>query len=435
MTLPRRIPWITIIAVASVGCGDLTHVSNPDVTSPSALYSPSGALAYRAGAIKHFSLAFGTQVLESGLVADEFTAAMLGSPVDQRLLAQPAGSNGGITYYPYDLLQTALIGARQAAFVLNAYNPTPATRIGQLYAFAGYIELFFAENMCSGIPIATMSGGYPGATQTLSTSQLLQGALADFDSAAARTSGDAADSTQIISLLAVGRARALLDSGDVTDAQRIATTVPASFVYPVTYDGTIVLNPVYQAIADYRDYTVSNVEGQNGLDFRSGDPRLQPIQDIGVGTDNIDTLFLVGTAMAADSSTLVLASGVEAALIRAEADLRQGSIGAWASELNALRAGGGANPMTPLPPDSTTSASPSLQQQVMFRERAFWLFASGHRQGDLRRLVRQYGLSPNQVFPTGSYKNGQGAYGSGTDFIPFGEVTNSAYHGCMSTAP
>ena len=39
----------------------------------------------------------------------------------------------------------------------------------------------------------------------------------------------------------------------------------------------------------------------------------------------------------------------------------------------------------------------------MFRERAFWFYLTAHRLGDLRRMVRQYGLDAESVFPTGAY--------------------------------
>jgi hypothetical protein len=149
----------------------------------------------------------------------------------------------------------------------------------------------------------------------------------------------------------------------------------------------------------------------------------------------VDSVFLAGPVTAA-ASPLALATGIEAALIRAEADLKLGQVAAWAGELNALRQGAISPSMPALGADSTTSASPELQRTVMFRERAFWLFGTGHRQGDLRRLVRQYGLATEGVFPTGSYKNGLGgSYGTNTDFIPFGEATNSGYTGCINQAP
>jgi hypothetical protein len=39
----------------------------------------------------------------------------------------------------------------------------------------------------------------------------------------------------------------------------------------------------------------------------------------------------------------------------------------------------------------------------MFRERAFWLYGTGTRLGDLRRLVRQYGRNQNTVYSVGPY--------------------------------
>ena len=36
---------------------------------------------------------------------------------------------------------------------------------------------------------------------------------------------------------------------------------------------------------------------------------------------------------------------------------------------------------------------------LLYRERAFWLLRTGHRLGDLRRLIRNYGRSAETVFP------------------------------------
>lgn len=51
----------------------------------------------------------------------------------------------------------------------------------------------------------------------------------------------------------------------------------------------------------------------------------------------------------------------------------------------------------------------------MFRERAFWMYGTGHRLGDLRRLVTQYGLTQDAVYPTGEYHKG-GSFGSDVAF-------------------
>ncbi|HEU6453310.1 MAG TPA: hypothetical protein VFT57_17970, partial [Gemmatimonadaceae bacterium] len=60
----------------------------------------------------------------------------------------------------------------------------------------------------------------------------------------------------------------------------------------------------------------------------------------------------------------------------------------------------------------------------LFHERAFWLFSTGHRLGDLRRLVRQYDRAPDTVFPNGAFLEG-GSYGSDMNFpVPESEKNN-----------
>jgi hypothetical protein len=63
--------------------------------------------------------------------------------------------------------------------------------------------------------------------------------------------------------------------------------------------------------------------------------------------------------------------------------------------------------MAPLAAPATTADARAL----LFREKAFWTFGRGQRLGDLRRLVRQYKLPVDQVYPVGKYFKG-GDYGT-----------------------
>ena len=84
--------------------------------------------------------------------------------------------------------------------------------------------------------------------------------------------------------------------------------------------------------------------------------------------------------------------------------------------------------LAPLPMETTAAA----QVDQLFRERAFWLFATGHRLGDLRRLVRQYARPATSVFPTGPYKTGE-QYGNDVNFAPDAtQLGNAAYTGCAN---
>jgi hypothetical protein len=96
-------------------------------------------------------------------------------------------------------------------------------------------------------------------------------------------------------------------------------------------------------------------------------------------------------------------------------------------------------------PPLTDPGTPAAQVALLFQERAYWLFLDGHRQGDLRRLLRQYnkplyGLAFNdqsKVYPTGTYlAPGTGLYGFDvTAPIPTAEAANPSFHGCLSRDP
>jgi hypothetical protein len=95
--------------------------------------------------------------------------------------------------------------------------------------------------------------------------------------------------------------------------------------------------------------------------------------------------------------------------------------------LNALRQGAPDLGLEDLP----DPGSPDEAVDQLFSERAFWLFATGHRLGDMRRLVRQYGRSAEAVFPTGTYLKG-GSYGTDLNFpIPRSENSNPKSTGCL----
>ena len=76
------------------------------------------------------------------------------------------------------------------------------------------------------------------------------------------------------------------------------------------------------------------------------------------------------------------------------------------------------------------------RQNLLFRERAYDLYLTSHRLGDLRRLIKQYTRNAETVFPTGAY-NPLGAaagnnYGPDVNLpIPFEETNNPQYKACI----
>jgi hypothetical protein len=128
-----------------------------------------------------------------------------------------------------------------------------------------------------------------------------------------------------------------------------------------------------------------------------------------------------------------MVSGIDARMIEAEGRLNASDIPGMMAILNALRA---APPKigTFQPAAMTALADPANiadATTLFFREKAFWTFGRGQRLGDLRRLVRQYGRTQDQVFPSGQQYKGV-SYGSDVNFpVPDGERVNPQFNGCI----
>jgi hypothetical protein len=230
----------------------------------------------------------------------------------------------------------------------------------------------------------------------------------------------------------IGKARALLDLGRFADAATAVQGIAPSFTFNVAYSTQ---TGVDSAAPSVRYSQMSDNEGGAGLPFVSAhDPR------VGFNTSTGGT-----TKYANGNTPIPLATGVEAQLIAAEAAFHQPG-GDWLGMLNALRTtctatvgcatpapagGGGVAGLPPLSDPGSDTARVSL----IFRERAFWLFLTGHRHGDMRRLIRQYGRDAIRVFPNGQYINfsaGYGAYGQSVVFpVPDVERNNPLFHGCI----
>lgn len=91
--------------------------------------------------------------------------------------------------------------------------------------------------------------------------------------------------------------------------------------------------------------------------------------------------------------------------------------------VNALRSDIGLAPLA-------DPGSPAARVDQFFAERAYFLWLTGHRLSDLRRLIRQYGRTESEVFPTGRtiYEL---AYGNSVSMpVPFVEINNPNYTGC-----
>jgi starch-binding outer membrane protein, SusD/RagB family len=274
---------------------------------------------------------------------------------------------------------------------------------------------------------------------------MLEAALASFDAALAGVTGTGAAAVQQRNLARIGRARTLLNLNRPADA---AAAVPRC--RPASYSTSSTRRtPTRQQNAGFvyqyqgRRWSVADRKGTNGLPFRSAsDPRVPWVRGTGglaTGFDN-SPLFLQ-QKYTEFGSAVVLASGMEARLIEAEAALRAGT--RRVADDPERPQGQPARDTTRLPASRVSTGSlrspiraTTARQDLLFRERAFWLYLTSHRLGDLRRLIRQYGRTADQVFPTGEYgvwhPDKSGEYGPDLNFpIPFDEQNNPNFQACL----
>jgi hypothetical protein len=251
------------------------------------------------------------------------------------------------------------------------------------------------------------------------------------DSAIALTSGN--DSMQ--SLARVLKGRALLALGRYSEAAQTVSTVADSFQYLLAIQW---VDPNLSSTTKNRlslTGTISDREGINGLPYMTGGDARTATTSLGTVQNGTTILYFPKrySATPGKYTQFPIANGIEARLIEAEAALHAGDTDTWLGILNHLRETARVPTQTAALPDTTDPGTDTARLSLMFRERAYWLFVSGHRQGDLRRLVRVYNRPQNQVYPIGSYTApGAGTYGSDINIpVPSGEFANPLYHGCL----
>ncbi len=290
------------------------------------------------------------------------------------------------------------------------------------------------ESYCSGIPFSTIDATGTVITygDPLPTPAVWARALAKFDSAAGLPIADSA----VRNLIAIGRGRVLLDAGQFDAAAAAVSGVPAGYHYLIGASANTLreTNGVEFRINENGQATVSDSEGVNGLPYRSAnDPRVLWANAMTTGFDGVTPLF-VQLMYPTRSSSVPLATAAEARLIEAESALQHGDGATFLVKLNAARA-----EFSGLTPLASVPASRDSQVTLLFQERAFSLFLTAHRLGDMRRLIRQYGRSAATVFPIGTWYRGpasspvdQSPYGTDVNLpIPQEEQNNPRFHGCI----
>jgi len=444
----------------------LVDVSNAPntVIDPSQVKTASAAVQIYNSAVGYMAYPvdvnnYGGGVLITGLLTDELQATDVyfstNSYDDVRM-----DSAGGWGYGLYRAIHNARVQQLQARQALTLYAPNaPKAWQGQLYANEAYTILFFAEWFCSGIPLTEVPlVGPQTQTRGFTTEEMLTRAVALFDSAIVA----GADSAQFVNLARVGKGRALLALGQFAVADTVVQSVPTDFIYNIQFNPAGVFTRYLTNWSG--DYRAQDHEGGSPLvwstDPRTGimilpdlaGPMLWPAKYYITPSGTLDpTLTGVGAPVR-------LADGLEARLIQAEAELAANN-SSWLSILNTLRAicvGSAACAPVPgitttnLPDTLTDPGSATARLDLVMQERAMWLYMTGHREGDLRRLAHVYHRDPTTLWPTGTVvapafpplyysdlPENNTTYGS--DMVLTPEPTemerNSLYGGCYDREP
>jgi hypothetical protein len=448
------------VLLATLACSpdEILDVEDPDIVDPASLNTASAALSLRSGvALRIAQATTGTApagVLQTGgneslsllggLLADEYRSGDTfeqRNTIDQRA---PIPQNSFLAP-PLRAAQRTRQEARAAVELLREYSPQPAAYQAQMFASSAFAAVMLGETFCNGIPLLSrVEGSEVIGGDPLTVDSVFRVAVAEADSALANlgpATPAAADSTRLVTLYGnfarIVKARALVNLGRYAEAAALVptTVVPTGYIYQATHSVNTTDNQNWSLNTSARRYSVPDREGVNGQPWVTGtigtsttvDPRVGARAGTGaraVSFDN-ETAFFEQRVYNDRAAPTTIASGIEARMIEAEAALAAGNTVTFLSKLNDARASRTTTPLlTPLTLPATTAG----QVDLLFRERAFWMYGTGHRLGDLRRLIRQYSRGAETVFPTGAYHKGGGRYGTRVNLpIPFDETNNPAF--------
>jgi hypothetical protein len=386
-------------------------LTSPSRIDAASLETPSNANLLVTGAIADFECAFGAYIVAGGLIGDELIDATQTAdryPYDQRTLTSSA------TRYSLDdctalgtftPLQTARVSADNIRRLLEGWSdaqvPGRHALLAQASAYEGYSQLLLGEGFCGTVfshfnADKTIAYGSPITPQ-----QAFDSAITRFSEAVteAQAAGAGADSIRFMAL--VGRARAELDKGDLAAAAADAGQVPAGFVYYASAStvDTRRHNQVWADNGEAGGGAINSGSSVGPLYRNLGDPRV-PVTNTGKVAGGTGVPIWVQDKYTSASSPIRLATGDEAQLIIAEADIKTNPA-TTVSIIDAFRAKSGGSET----PYAGATDSTSLINAII-TERRRSLFLESQHLGDYIRYNLPFNPAPGTTYPGG------GVYGS-----------------------
>ncbi len=455
-TITRGSAWrsrtaAVALLLSACSADTLLLAPDPDLVTPGAVQSAEGANAVYIGALGRFRNITGgaeSSWLFGGLLADEWSTSSTFIQNDETDQRQIQENNGSVTGMFRDLARVRT-ASTQAIAGLAEYQPTRIAERAEMYFARGFAELQLASDFCNGIPLSNAAGAELVFGNPQSIAQVFGVAIASFDSARTLVTGltDAA-SVRVERAARIGKARAQIGLGDAAAAAATIASgapLPGAYSYDHTFVTTSGDNILWgQPFSAARYIVGDSLEGNvppsflvaNAIPFsRAGDPRVPTTILATLGQDGQTRRRQ--TTLWGRSTAIPVVNALDAALIRAEARLEASDRVGVLFILDSLRASPRTQGAltTPVMAALVNPGSQAGMVSLFFREKAFWTFSRGQRLGDLRRMIREYGRTAANTFPTGTHFKGP-AYGSDVNLpVPTDEQNNPNFLACTDRLP
>jgi len=405
------------LGVAACAFNDILGVHVPGRVQADALSDPALANTLAASVVSDLECSWNNYVAGSALIGDEFIQAS--GNLNQRNWAsrritadEPTMAQGSCrtAYGIYTTLQTARF---QAEDIYKRIDGFPDAKVSnktllkaQVRAYGAFALVALGEGFCQ----MALDGG-----SLMAPKDVL--ALAETRFTDAITLATSANSSDILNMALVGRARVRLDLGNFAGAIADAQKVPVGYLKVATRDASDVRR--YDALCE----NITCPQNRNATvapNYRSvtwqgvPDPRVAVATTGQLAFDNAQIHYFPTKKHTSRDYGLLLASYKEARLFIAEASARSGDLTTARTLINQMHSDAGIPAYDPGATDNQTA----VIAQVIEERRRELFTDGGHRLNDHLRFRGTAWAIPFKGEPGSIFPNGVDATG-----LPYGSTT------------